>query len=107
MTPTVMPNIFAEIPAELPRELETRLAEGGAFRLKRIVSRGHSTGWYDQPELEWVILLSGAAELEFNDGKKVPMQPGDWRLIPAHCRHRVSWTDPDSPSVWLALLFEP
>ena len=29
--------------------------------------------------------------------------PGDWVDIPAHCRHRVEWTDPDQPTVWLAV----
>ena len=24
-------------------------------------------------------------------------------LIPAHRRHRVEWTDPEAPTVWLAL----
>jgi len=24
-------------------------------------------------------------------------------VIPARCRHRVEWTDPDQETVWLAL----
>jgi len=31
------------------------------------------------------------------------LRPGDWVAIPAHARHRVAWTDPDQPTVWLAL----
>lgn len=102
-----MDNLFANIPEELPAELENQLAEGRQFRLKRIVSRGHSTAWYDQEENEWVALISGEAELEFDCGEKVLLKPGDFQLIPAHRRHRVSWTDPRRESVWLALLFEP
>ena len=29
------------------------------------------------------------------------LQPGDWLLIPAGCRHRVAETGPDT--VWLAV----
>jgi cupin 2 domain-containing protein len=31
------------------------------------------------------------------------MRPGDWLVIPARRRHRVEWTDPERPTVWLAL----
>jgi cupin 2 domain-containing protein len=33
----------------------------------------------------------------------VALQPGDHLIIPAHRRHRVEWTHPDQPTVWLAL----
>jgi cupin 2 domain-containing protein len=35
----------------------------------------------------------------------IEMRPGDSVLLPAHCRHRVSWTDPDQVTIWLALHF--
>jgi cupin 2 domain-containing protein len=31
------------------------------------------------------------------------MGPGDWLEIPARCRHRVAWTDPNQETVWLAV----
>jgi cupin 2 domain-containing protein len=31
------------------------------------------------------------------------MAPGDWLAIPAHDRHRVTWTDPGQDTVWLAV----
>jgi cupin 2 domain-containing protein len=31
--------------------------------------------------------------------------PGDHLRIPAHCRHRVEWTDARQETVWLALHF--
>ncbi len=102
-------NIFGQIPAELPEELESLLASGTAFQLKRIVSRGHASPpdfWYDQGEAEWVILLSGGALVEFEQGRPpTTLHAGDYLFIPPHCRHRVSWTDPDAESVWLALYF--
>ncbi|MFA5632088.1 MAG: cupin domain-containing protein [Porticoccaceae bacterium] len=99
-------NLFEGIPAELPAELETQLAQGRAFRLKRIVSRGQSTDWYDQDEDEWVLLVTGAARLEFEGNAPMELAAGDYTLIPAHCKHRVAWTDPERESVWLAIYFE-
>lgn len=102
-------HLFTQIPGDLPEELETLLATGGAFRLTRIVSKGHQTppgDWYDSAEDEWVLLLSGAAELVFeDDNAPLRMNPGDYILIRAHRRHRVSWTDPRKETVWLALYF--
>jgi cupin 2 domain-containing protein len=104
-----MSNIFADIPGDLPEELETLLASGKAFTLKRIVSRGHCSPpdfWYDQAEAEWVILLSGEATVAFDhDRPPAQLKAGDYLYIPPHCRHRVSRTDPGTESVWLALYF--
>jgi len=99
-------NLFDSIPAQLPVELEELLTEGRSFRLKRIVSKGHQTDWYIQTENEWVVLLKGAAQLEFADKTLIDLTPGDFLLIPTHCKHRVSWTDPQADSVWLALYFD-
>ena len=100
-------NLFAELPAELAAEHFDTLLAGGPFRLLRIVSTGHATPpgeWYDQAEDEWVVLLRGAAELRFADTTPpCRLVPGDWVLLPAGCRHRVEWTAPDGPTVWLAL----
>ena len=79
----------------------------GNFRLERIVSNGQATPpgeWYDQDTHEWVALLSGGAGLRFEDeAEPRVLRPGDYLLIPAHRRHRVEWTDPGTPTVWLAL----
>jgi cupin 2 domain-containing protein len=77
------------------------------MRLERIVSAGHATSpgqWYDQDTNEWVVVLSGRAGLRFEDESEPRvMGRGDYVLITAHRRHRVEWTDPDEPTVWLAL----
>ena len=100
-------NLFADIPADLAEELFTPLLSGRDFRLERIVSLGHVTPagqWYDQQEDEWVLLLTGAAELEIaGEDASVALRPGDHLLLPAGLRHRVSWTDPNEKTVWLAL----
>ena len=103
-------NLFTGIPAELPAELFEPLVSGTSFRIERIVSAGHTTTagfWYDQPQHEWVALLSGAARIEFDDEQKsVELTPGDYLLIPAGCRHRVGWTSPIEKTVWLAIYFD-
>ena len=45
------------------------------------------------------------AKLLFEDGETVEMTPGDHVLIPAHWKHRVEWTTPDEPTVWLAVFY--
>jgi cupin 2 domain-containing protein len=100
-------NLYADLPTTLPEERFDDLLAGGRFRLVRIVSGGQATppgAWYDQTEDEWVVLLKGAAGL-LVEGEAAPrcLAPGDWLLLPAHCRHRVEWTVADQPTVWLAL----
>lgn len=83
----------------------TTLLESPGVRIEQIVSQGHSSPegfWYDQEQSEWVAVLTGAARLKFED-RTVEMNPGDFVNIPAHTRHRVEWTTPHEPTVWLAV----
>jgi cupin 2 domain-containing protein len=101
-----MDNLFAPIPPQITEEFFQVLLETPNFRLERIVSSGQVTPqgeWYDQDTHEWVVLLSGSASLRFEDEPERVLRPGDQLLIPAHRRHRVEWTDPTQPTVWLAL----
>jgi cupin 2 domain-containing protein len=102
-----MPNIFADIPQHLDAEEITVLLATSDIRIERIVSTGQASPegfWYDQQRAEWVVLLQGAAALQF-EGEAMPraLQPGDILHIPAHVRHRVAWTHADQPTVWLAV----
>jgi cupin 2 domain-containing protein len=100
-------NLFAGLPADLPAELTQTLAAGSGVRVERIVSLGHASPpgfWYDQDETEWVLVVRGAARLRFDD-RCVDLWPGDHATIPARRRHRVEWTTPDEPTVWLAVFF--
>jgi cupin 2 domain-containing protein len=84
------------------------LAGAGGVRIERIVSRGHRSPdgfWYDQEEHEYVLLVTGAAELELDPGGRLRLEQGDWIHIPAHLRHRVLWTDPDAATIWLAVYY--
>ncbi|MFO0851217.1 MAG: cupin domain-containing protein [Gemmataceae bacterium] len=100
-------NLFAELPTGLPAELVQSLADAPGIRIERIVSHGHASPpgfWYDQDEAEWVVVLTGAARLRFEDGES-EMRPGDFVTIPAHRKHRVEWTTPDEPTIWLAVFY--
>jgi cupin 2 domain-containing protein len=82
------------------------LVQEGGVRVERIVSRGHASPegfWYDQAETERVLLVRGAARLEFEGGRTLEVRPGDWVHIAAHERHRVAWTAPDQETIWIAI----
>lgn len=103
-----MPNIFNNIPAELPNEIFTDIIKTEKLRVERIVSKGHTspkTGWYDQTENEWVIVLSGYGVIEFNNSDKVTLKQGDYLHIKAHEKHRLIETSTDEPTVWLAIFY--
>jgi cupin 2 domain-containing protein len=84
------------------------LARAGGARVERIASRGVLNGdWYEQGWAEFVLLVAGSAALEFDGGTRRELKPGDWALLPAQCRHRVAWTDPECETLWLAVHLPP
>ena len=98
-------NLISNIPSSLPQELLETILTKPNLRIERIVSHGHSSPegfWYDQDQREFVVLLQGAARLRFED-HEIEMEPGSFIDIPAHKRHRVEWTTPDEPTIWLAI----
>ncbi|MFC1567696.1 cupin domain-containing protein [Pseudomonadota bacterium] len=100
-----MKNLFDAIPAELPEELIETLAGNENVRIERIVSQGHCSEegfWYDQKRDEFIVLLEGEAELEFENGT-VHLKKGDYLTIKAHQKHRVKWTLPNQSTIWLAV----
>jgi cupin 2 domain-containing protein len=103
-------NLLRDPPDARAGEIVERLAGGKAVRIERIVSHGQASPagfWYDQDEAEFVLLLAGAARLRFADDERaVTLGPGDWVDIAAHRRHRVEWTDPNAPTVWLAVFYK-
>jgi len=102
----VVKNIFAAIPEHLDAEIFERLAESDNVKIERIISKGHTSpasGWYDQQQNEWVVLLKGEAVLTFPETPSITLKPGDYLTIPAHTKHRVDWTDPNRETVWLSV----
>lgn len=99
-------NIFADLAADTGEERFEALLDRPGLRIERIVSTGHASPpgfWYDQPHDEWVLLLRGSAGLAIDGEAELTLRPGDFVLLPAHCRHRVSWTSDTEPTVWLAV----
>jgi len=99
-------NIFTSIPDSQVRETFEQIIQDKNVRIERIVSRGQTSpesGWYDQDQGEWIILLKGGAVITFEDGSEVKLSAGDYTNLPAHTRHRVSWTDPGTETIWLAV----
>ena len=100
-------NFFANVPAQLPQELVETVLAAESVRIDRIVSLGHTSPedfWYDQPDNEWVLLLQGEARVQFED-RTAHLKPGDHLNISAHERHRVEWTSPHEPTIWLAVFY--
>ncbi|MGO4328010.1 cupin domain-containing protein [Cupriavidus sp. 2TAF22] len=112
-TPPAIPhgNLLAGVPVERAAERFDALLERPGLKIERIVSNGQASPpdfWYDSAQDEWVLLLSGSAGLHIDgEAEARRLLPGDWLYLPAHCRHRVAWTDAAQPSVWLAVHCEP
>jgi len=101
-------NIFESIPGNLDAESVDLITQNEKVKIQRIISKGHTspaTGWYDQDNDEWVLVIKGAAIIEF-DGEaytEISLGEGAYINIPAHKKHRVRWTDPETETVWLAV----
>ncbi|HEV2301627.1 MAG TPA: cupin domain-containing protein [Stellaceae bacterium] len=100
-------NLLDPLPDARAGEIAEKLLSQGRLRIERIVSLGQASPpgfWCEEPQGEWVLLVSGAALLRFADEEEPRrLGPGDYIDIAAHRRHRVEWTDPARPTVWLAV----
>jgi cupin 2 domain-containing protein len=100
-------NLLRDIATPGTDEDVSLLLETLNVRIQRIVSHAHASPpgyWYDQDEAEWVMVVSGAAGLLIEgEAETRHLGPGDYLFIPPHVRHRVEWTAPDKPTVWLAV----
>lgn len=104
--PAFTKNIFENIPKPTDKEFFEELFSKDGVKIERIVSYGHVTPqfeWYDQRRDEWVILLKGEAVISFLNEDDVRLKAGDHISIPAHKKHRVSWTKPKEETIWLAV----
>lgn len=104
-----MKNIFDQVSDHLSEELIETICINKNVKIERIVSDGHASEegfWYEQQEHEFVLLIQGEAELEFED-KTVRLKPGDYLTIDAGQKHRVKWTAPDMKSIWLVVFYSP
>lgn len=105
---TEVSNIFQKIPETLEQELFETILSNNNLKIKRIVSQGHTSpesGWYNQQQDEWVIVLQGGATLRFENKEDVQLTVGDHINIPALTKHQVSWTDPNIKTIWIAVFY--
>ena len=101
-------NIFDALPADLDKEVFEQLVASPNVRIERIVSIGHTSpekGWYDQAQNEWVIVLQGEAVIAFEGDEEIKMQPGSYLNIPAHKKHRVTWTAKETETIWVGVFY--
>lgn len=100
-------NLFAGLRGNLATEQIDELLSRPGLRVERIVSLGQASPpgfWYDQIDGEWVTVLAGEARLHFEDEAQPRLlRPGDFVDIVPHRRHRVDWTSPEAPTVWLVV----
>lgn len=99
-------NLFAPLPDARGGEVFTPLLERGGVRIERIVSHGQTTpvdAPFVQDADEWVVVLRGSAALRIEGRAEMALEPGDHVFIPGGTRHWVTRTDPDAPTLWLAV----
>lgn len=98
-------NIFGNIAEVGEEEQFDLLLKSPNCRIDRIVSAGHSSPkgfWYDQENDEFVLLVQGAATLEFED-HQVTLRAGDYLHIPKNCKHRLESSSMDPVCIWLCI----
>lgn len=99
-------NIFKNIPASITNELFEEIDSTNNIKVERIVSDGHNSPenfWYDQEMNELIFLLQGSAVIEYENGDKIKLMPGDYVKISAHEKHRVAETSHTEKTIWLAI----
>ncbi|MFT5048235.1 MAG: cupin 2 domain-containing protein [Porticoccaceae bacterium] len=99
-------NLFESLPEDMSKEVFTDIIQGENIKIGRIVSKGQSSpkmGWYDQDDNEWVIILKGEAIISFENSDDVHLVAGGHLNIPAHTKHKVTWTKANMDTIWLAV----
>ena len=96
-----MVNFFEYSKPAAGSEALTELFSNQKVVINRIVSNEvEDSGWYEQEEDEWFVLLEGEALLE-RDNEVITLKKGDTMFIPAFTLHRVKKTS--STALWLAV----
>ena len=99
-------NIYNSIPNDLTDEIFETIVQNNNIKIERIISNGHTSpesGWYDQEENEWIMILKGDAIITFEDNIEIKLNEGSYLNIPAHTRHQVNWTSQQKETIWLAV----
>ncbi|MFZ1320996.1 MAG: cupin domain-containing protein [Ignavibacteria bacterium] len=105
-----MKNNLFEIPDELDNKFEffQTLYSDEKIEIEKIISTGQVTPegkWLTQEKNEWVILITGNAEIVFYDERNFILNAGDHLFIPSGVKHRVEKTSSEPKCIWLAVHF--
>jgi len=101
-------NLFADLPDARRGEVFDEVLARPGLRIERIVSPGQATpddAPFVREEDEWVLVLRGTARIRLEGAEEVALLSGAHMLIPGGVRHWVTRTDPDAPTLWLAVHF--
>ena len=93
-------NVFKNIKFSIDGEIEEKIYEDESLKIIRTMSLNQVTDFYDQDELEIVILLGGMAEIEYDDGRIISLEKGDNLEIKPHEIHRVKSQE---KAIWLCI----
>lgn len=106
-----MMNIYDVSKKSEGEERVDTLFNQSSIRIERIISSGETSGWYDQIEDEWVLLIDGTAVLEVmekndTETERITLVRGDSYFIPAGTKHRVVSTSVQPHCIWLCVFIE-
>lgn len=93
-------NLLKNIKFSEEKEIEELIYEDEVLKITRTMSLNQVTDYYDQDELEIVILLKGIAEIEYESGDVIKLTEGDLFEIKPHEVHRVKSQE---NAVWLCI----
>ncbi len=99
-------NFFRNLPSlQDEEEIFEVVAEAESFKIERIISKNAVSpahGCYDQALDEWVMVVQGSAVIEMNSNNH-ELHTGDTLFIPAHTKHKVTFTSSSPVCIWLAV----
>ncbi|WP_255326527.1 cupin domain-containing protein [Sphingobium sp. EM0848] len=104
LSAAIPPNLLEVQCGGEDREQFEDLLRRPGVRIERIISYGQTTP-VDQPYVqdwdEWVLILTGSAELTLDGVGQRSLATGEHLFIPAGVPHFVTYTA--NPTIWLAI----
>ena len=110
MEKVIIKNIFDCVQQNISdEEIFIPLYKSPSVYIEKIVSTGQITPeneWLEDERQEWVMLLKGKAGIKFADSDEFELHEGDYFLIPAFTKHRVTFTSTEPECIWLAFYYK-
>jgi len=102
-------NFFNDSGTIANKEKFVQLLNGKSFVAEKIISNGFKSPdniWMKEKSNEWVMLIKGKAELEFENGEVLSLKAGDCLNIPANTKHRILYTSKKPFCYWLTIHYK-